>query len=104
MFRFARVCKAAVNAPVPLSVRYDSLLVQCCIAAAVYFGPQDAVIAGLAALNGRAYSNSINRVSDVAEPSAELAKFYVKKGMSADAFTVSQGRRSLQVKFANVYK
>lgn len=103
MFRFSRMAKAAVRAPVPLAVRYDSLLVQCCIAAAIYFGPQDAALAALAAVSGRAYSNSINKPSDVADPAAALEQFYAKKGLSADAFRVAHGS-TWEARFVNMYK
>ena len=104
MFAFSRIVKAgAVRAPIPLSVRYDSLLVQCMIAAAVYFGPQDAAVGLLAAMAGRAQSNSINRPCDVADPSSALEKFYAKKGLSADAFRVAEGS-TYHVRFANMYK
>jgi hypothetical protein len=104
MFAFSRIVKAgAVRAPIPLSVRYDSLLVQCMIAAAVYFGPQDAAVAVLAAMAGRAQSNSVNKPSDVADPNASLEKFYAKKGISGDAFRVAGGS-TYHVRFANMYK
>jgi hypothetical protein len=100
MLRFSK----AVRAPIPLSVRYDSLLVQCCIAAAIYFGPQDAAVAGLAILAGRAGSNSINRPADIAEPTPALDKFYAKKGLTADDFRVSQGGKTVEARFVNMYK
>ena len=104
MFAFTRIARAApVRAPIPLSVRYDSLLVQCMIAAGLYFGPQDAFIGALAFISGRAYSNSYNKPADVAEPSGALEKFYAKKGLSSDSFNVQTGR-SWEVKFANMYK
>lgn len=104
MFAFSRLTRAsAVRAPVPLSVRYDSLLVQCLIAAAFYFGPQDAAIGLLAGISGRAASNSINRPIDVSNPSEVLDKFYAKKGLSADDLRVSQGS-TWHVRFANMYK
>ncbi len=104
MLNLSRLVRSAVRAPVPLSVRYDSLLVQCMIAAAVYFGPQDAAIGLLAAISGRAGSNSINKPADVAEPSAALDAFYAKKGLTVDDFRVSQGGRTWEARFANMYK
>ena len=92
-----------VRAPVPLSVRYDSLLVQCCIAAAVYFGPQDAALGALAFLSGRAGSNSLNKPVDVKDPQAALEKFYAKKGLAPESLTVRGGGRNMEVRFANVY-
>ena len=100
MLRFSKIARA----PIPLSVRYDSLLVQCCIAAAIYFGPQDAAVGLLAAVAGRAGSNSINRPVDVAEPAAALDAFYARKGLSADDFRVSQGGKSWEARFVNMYK
>merc|ERR1740139_351896 len=35
--------KFAVSAPIPMSFRWDSLMVKCVISALVYFVPQDAV-------------------------------------------------------------
>ena len=93
----------AVRAPIPLSVRYDSLLVQCCIAAAVYFGPQDAALGALAFLSGRAGSNSINKPVDVKDANGAVENFYAKKGLSADAFKLKQGGNQWELKFVNVY-
>jgi hypothetical protein len=98
-----RVSRAAIGGPIPLSVRYDSLLVQCMIAAGLYFGPQDAFIGALAFLNGRAYSNSVNKPVDVADPTAALEKFYTKKGLNGEDFKVRQGR-CWEAKFTNMYK
>jgi|LauGreDrversion4_2_1035121.scaffolds.fasta_scaffold67068_3 hypothetical protein len=102
MLKFTRSA-LAVRSPVPLSVRYDSLLVQCCIAAAIYFGPQDAAIAALAFMSGRAGSNSINAAVDTKDPASALEKFYAKKGLTADAFRVKQGGSKWEAKFANMY-
>ena len=105
MFNFSRAAARApmVRAPIPLSVRYDSLLVQCCIAAAIYFGPQDAAIATLAFMSGRAGSNSINKPANIKDAELALEKFYAKKGLTADAFNVRSGGKSMEVRFANVY-
>lgn len=103
MFRFSKLAQSAVRAPIPLAVRYDSLLVQCCIAAAIYFGPQDAAIAALAAISGRAYSNSVNKPSDVADPAVALDQFYAKKGLTAEAFRVAHGS-TWEARFTNMYK
>lgn len=102
MSAFARA--AAVRAPVPLSVRYDSLLVQCMIAAGLYFGPQDAALGLLAAVSGRAGSNSVNKPSDIADPSSALEKFYAKKGLSNNDLRVSQGSKTWEARFVNMYK
>ena len=104
MFQLARAARApVVRSPVPLSVRYDSLLVQCCIAAAIYFGPQDAAIAALAFVSGRAGSNSMNAPSNIQNPESALEKFYAKKGLAADAFRLRQGGSQWELRFANVY-
>jgi len=102
MFKFVKPVMA-VRAPVPLSVRYDSLLVQCCIAAAIYFGPQDAALAGLAFLSGRAGSNSVNAPVDSKDPAGAIEKFYSKKGLSSESFKVKQGGSLWELKFANMY-
>merc|ERR550537_848967 len=38
--------KAVVTSPKPLSMRWDSLMMQCVVAALVYFVPQDLVFVG----------------------------------------------------------
>lgn len=102
---FPTIRASAVRSPIPMTVRYDSLLVQCGIAALVYFVPQDAFIAALAIMNGRAYSNSINRASRVEKPSEAVEKFCAKKGLSTDAFRVmGQSGRHWELEFANRYK
>lgn len=104
MFKFSRVATAA-RSPIPLAVRYDSLLVQCGIAALVYFVPQDAFIAGLAIISGRAYSNSYNKATSVESAPAALEKFYAKKGLDAEQFRVlGQSGNHWQVEFTNKYK
>ncbi len=103
MFKFTKPVFGGVRAPIPLSVRYDSLLVQCCIAAVVYFGPQDAAIGALAFMSGRAGSNSMNKPVDVKDASQAVEKFYAKKGLSSDAFKLKQGGNQWELKFANMY-
>ena len=91
-----------MRSPIPLTVRYDSLLVQCCIAAAIYYGPIDAGIGALTFFNGRAYSNSINKPVDIKDPKSAVEKFCAKKGLSVDDFNVSQGS-TWKLKHANAY-
>ena len=87
-----------------MSVRYDSLLVQCGIAALVYFVPQDAFILSLAVLNGRAYSNSHSKPVELDNAQDAVSKFYAKKGLSAEAFRVQgQTGKNWQLQFANMY-
>jgi hypothetical protein len=104
MFLASRLARSAkVSTPVPLSVRYDSLLVQCCIAAVLYYGPIDAAVVTLGVLNGRAHSNSINRPSDVKNPESAVEAFCAKKGLNQDTFNVLRGGRQWELKFANAY-
>merc|ERR1719436_849830 len=72
---------AKVSAPIPLSIRYDSLFVKCMIAAVVYFVPQDAVF-----LTGLVWDwhNPAARVSPKRKPAdaeSALADFKAKKGL-----------------------
>ena len=105
MLKFSRILNGSpVRAPIPLSVRYDSLLVQCCIAAVVYFGPQDAAIAGLAFLNGRAHSNTVNKPVSLENPNAALEKFYEQKGLDKEKLRVlGQSGNKWELRFTNVY-
>jgi hypothetical protein len=102
MFSFSRITQASAG-PSLISVRYDSLLVQCLIAAGIYFGPQDAALGFLAAVNGRAYSNSYNKPVEVSDPQGAIEKFYAKKGLSEADLDVRRGR-SWEVAFAKMYK
>jgi hypothetical protein len=74
------------------------------IAAGLYFGPQDAALGLLAAISGRAGSNSVNKAADVQDPTAALEKFYEKKGLSNSDFRVSQGGKTWEARFVNMYK
>ena len=102
MFAFSRVAKAA-SGPIPMSVRYDSLLVQCLIAAGLYYGPQDAALGALAAISGRAYSNTYNKPVEVTDPQSAIETFYSKKGLNENDLSIKRGR-SWEVSFAKMYK
>merc|ERR1719498_320185 len=99
---FTPLCKAAipqghavarrgmVSAPIPLSIRMDSLMVKCVIAALIYFVPQDVVFLGGLLTNWRATSNSIASPQWHNDPDEALEAFKAKKGL--DSVAVSKGR------------
>merc|ERR1719386_19944 len=79
-----------VSAPIPLSIRMDSLMVKCVIAALIYFVPQDVIFLGGLLTNWRATSNSIATPQYHADPDEALEAFKAKKGL--DNFAVSKGK------------
>merc|ERR1712232_269062 len=86
---------AYVAAPKPLSLRYDSLMVQCTIAAIVYFVPQDVVVLGGLLWNWHATSSAISPKSKQQDAEAALERFKAKKGL--DNVSVSRGRSTWYV-------
>ena len=90
--------------PKPLAVRKDSLLVQCCIAAAIYFIPQDAAILGIGAIAGRARSRNANAPVALQDPKAGVDSFLKSRGLADDQVQVKEGRSNWEVKLKNVYQ
>eukprot|EP00928_Gymnodinium_smaydae_P045912 TRINITY_DN3055_c0_g2_i2.p1 TRINITY_DN3055_c0_g2~~TRINITY_DN3055_c0_g2_i2.p1 ORF type:complete len:124 (-),score=37.86 TRINITY_DN3055_c0_g2_i2:234-605(-) len=81
---------AAVNSPKPLSMRADSLMFKCVVAALIYFVPQDVVFLGgvLTAWHNKAAS--ISPCKKQADAEAAVEAFKEKKGLSDVG--VSKGR------------
>eukprot|EP00927_Polykrikos_kofoidii_P061432 TRINITY_DN5626_c0_g2_i1.p1 TRINITY_DN5626_c0_g2~~TRINITY_DN5626_c0_g2_i1.p1 ORF type:complete len:122 (+),score=10.46 TRINITY_DN5626_c0_g2_i1:81-446(+) len=81
---------APVTSPRPLSIRYDSLMVQCTVAAVIYFVPQDLVfLAGLFT----AWHNKASTISPChrqADVETAVEQFKAKKGL--ESIQVSKGR------------
>merc|ERR1719162_204858 len=86
---------AKVTSPVPLSIRKDSLFVQCTIAALVYFVPQDVVILGPLFWSWHSTASAINPKKKQPDAEAALEAFKAKKGL--DKLDVSRGRSTWYV-------
>eukprot|EP00927_Polykrikos_kofoidii_P027863 TRINITY_DN243_c0_g1_i2.p1 TRINITY_DN243_c0_g1~~TRINITY_DN243_c0_g1_i2.p1 ORF type:complete len:125 (+),score=16.82 TRINITY_DN243_c0_g1_i2:69-443(+) len=81
---------APVTSPRPLSIRYDSLMVQCTVAALIHYVPPFVVFLGgvFTAWHNRASTISpCRRQADVAEA---VEKFKAQKGV--ESVNVSKGR------------
>ena len=89
--------------PRPLSIRMDSLLVQCMIAAAIYFVPQDAAMLGLGLVYARSQSRNINAPANLDDPKKSLNAFLASRGLEASQVEIKQGR-TWQVKMNSMFK
>ena len=90
--------------PQPLTVRTDSLLVQCMIAAGIFFVPQDLAVLGLGFFVGRANSRSRNAPGDVQDPKLAIDKFLESRGLDAAKVVVNEGRGTWKVSLNSVFK
>ena len=106
MFVYSRkfLSGAYTGMPRPLAVRSDSLLVQCMIAAAIFFVPQDAAVLGLGVLLGRSNSRNVNAPVAVADPQTAVDNFLKSRGLTADKVDVSQGKRTWEVTINTIYQ
>ncbi len=90
--------------PMPLAVRTDSLLVQCMIAAGIFFVPQDAAALGLGFLIGRANSRNRNAPGNVQDPKQAIDKFLSSRGLDESKVTVKQGMGTWKVSMNSLFK
>ncbi|CAE8582637.1 unnamed protein product [Polarella glacialis] len=81
---------AAPSTPRPLSIRMDSLMVKCLIAAVVYFVPQDLVFLSGLFWTWHHTASSISPKISQKDAAAAVEEFKAKKGL--DKVTVYQGR------------
>jgi hypothetical protein len=102
MFSFSR--KLFAGMPRPLAIRTDSLLVQCIVAAGIFFVPQDIAILGLGFLLGRSHSRNVNGPVNLGNPQAAVDNFLQSRGLKADQVTFSQGSRNWEVQINSVYQ
>ena len=102
MFIRSQLSRFAV-VPKPLSIRKDSLLVQCLIAAAIYFVPQDAVALGAGFFLGRAHSRGINNPQNIQEPKKAVEAYLASRGLQVDNVNVRQGSNVWEVKLKSVF-
>mmetsp|Transcript_110272 Transcript_110272/g.355632 ORF Transcript_110272/g.355632 Transcript_110272/m.355632 type:complete len:122 (-) Transcript_110272:6-371(-) len=81
--------------PKLMSIRYDGLFIKCCVAALVYFVPQDVVILGGLFWSWHSASSSISPKKKQADAEAALEAFKAKKGL--DDLKVYKGRSTWHV-------
>uniref|UniRef100_A0A7S4RTL2 Uncharacterized protein n=1 Tax=Alexandrium monilatum TaxID=311494 RepID=A0A7S4RTL2_9DINO len=86
---------AAVTSPRPLSIRMDSLLVKCFIAAVIYFGPQDAAFLGGLFWIWHTKASAISPKKCQKDAAAAVEEFKAKKGL--EDVKVSKGRSTWRV-------
>merc|ERR1719385_24607 len=86
---------AAVASPKPLSIRMDGLMVQCVVAALVYFVPQDIVFLSGLLYKWHADATSVAPKQKQADAEAALAEFKAKKGL--EDVQISKGRSTWYV-------
>ncbi len=80
------------------------MLVQCMIAAGVFFVPQDVAVLGLGFLVGRANSRNRNAPGNVQDPKVAIDKFLESRGLDADKVGVKQGRGTWKVSLNSVFQ
>eukprot|EP00401_Gymnodinium_catenatum_P081188 CAMPEP_0117544442 /NCGR_PEP_ID=MMETSP0784-20121206/45573_1 /TAXON_ID=39447 /ORGANISM="" /LENGTH=131 /DNA_ID=CAMNT_0005341241 /DNA_START=62 /DNA_END=457 /DNA_ORIENTATION=- len=81
---------ATVTSPRPLSVRMDSLMVKCVVAALIYFVPQDAIFLGGVLMAWHSKASSISPCTKAADVEAAVEEFKAKKGL--ESVNVYKGR------------
>lgn len=79
-----------ITMPIPMSLRMDSLMVKCVIAALIYFVPQDVVFLAGLLKNWRATSNQVSCPQWHEDPDAAVEAFKAKKGL--DDVKVQKGK------------
>ena len=104
LFYTRKLLATTTGVPRPLAIRSDSLLVQCLIAAGIWFVPQDAAAVTLGLLYGRSNSRNINAPANVSDPDKAVSKYLASRGISADNVDISQGSRTWEVKMKTVYQ
>merc|ERR1712060_528945 len=86
---------AAVTSPRPLSIRMDSLMMQCVVAALIYFVPQDLVFVGGLLMAWHSKAKCISPCKKQADVEAAVEAFKEKKGL--EEVQVSKGSRTWRV-------
>eukprot|EP00930_Biecheleria_cincta_P011461 TRINITY_DN11429_c0_g1_i2.p1 TRINITY_DN11429_c0_g1~~TRINITY_DN11429_c0_g1_i2.p1 ORF type:complete len:144 (+),score=36.69 TRINITY_DN11429_c0_g1_i2:61-432(+) len=87
---------AKVTSPRPLSIRGDGLMIQCVVAALVYFVPQDAVFLGGLFWTWHNYGAKAAPKQKQADAEAALEEFKAKKGL--EDVKISKGRSTWYVR------
>ncbi len=95
---------AGFKMPVLSSMRKDSLLVGCLIAAVIYYVPQDLGLIGMYLIGKSAGSKSIDVRKDLDNPQESLDQFLSSRGLDAASVKVTgkSGNR-WAVKMANQF-
>merc|ERR1719284_1612528 len=81
---------AAVTSPRPLSMRVDSLMFKCVVAALIYFVPQDLVFVGGLLMAWHSKASSISPCQKQKDVEAAVEAFKEKKGL--EDCTIYKGR------------
>mmetsp|Transcript_17151 Transcript_17151/g.30079 ORF Transcript_17151/g.30079 Transcript_17151/m.30079 type:complete len:121 (+) Transcript_17151:74-436(+) len=84
-----------VSSPRPLSIRGDSLMVQCVVAALVYFVPQDIVFLGGLFWSWHTTASLTSPKAKQADADSAVEEFKAKKGL--EKVSVYKGRSTWQV-------
>merc|ERR1712183_648190 len=80
----------ASSMPSTLSVRWDGLFIQCCVAAIIYFVPQDAVFLAGVLWVTHSTASAISPKTKTADVDAAVEQFKAKKGL--ESVKVIKGR------------
>merc|ERR1712187_895045 len=81
---------AAVTSPRPLSIRMDSLMFKCVVAALIYFVPQDLVFLTGLVMAWHSKASSISPCKKQPDVESAVEAFKAKKGL--EDINVSKGR------------
>mmetsp|Transcript_22633 Transcript_22633/g.57716 ORF Transcript_22633/g.57716 Transcript_22633/m.57716 type:complete len:126 (-) Transcript_22633:114-491(-) len=92
---FTRGAAQVVTSPMPLSFRMDGLMMQCVVAALIYFVPQDLVfLTGLFRM-WHVEAASVSPCQKQSDAEAAVEEWKAKKGL--DKVAVAKGSRTWQV-------
>merc|ERR1712232_1102149 len=67
--------------PIPLSIRMDGLFTQCCIAAVIYFVPQDIVFLAGLIMFWHSTASTVSPCKKYSDVDAAIEEFKAKKGL-----------------------
>mmetsp|Transcript_81326 Transcript_81326/g.175742 ORF Transcript_81326/g.175742 Transcript_81326/m.175742 type:complete len:122 (-) Transcript_81326:63-428(-) len=87
-----------VSSPKPLSMRWDGLMMQCVVAAVVYFVPQDLIFVGGLFASWHAQASTISPCQKQSDAEGAVAAWKAKKGL--ENVDVYKGSRTWQVSMA----
>ncbi|KAF4745749.1 hypothetical protein FOZ63_018366 [Perkinsus olseni] len=88
-----------------MMLRYDSLLWQCTIAAAIWFVPQDIAAVSAFLLYGRSKSRTINQPVYVDNVDAAANEYFQRKGLDpSKMMMVRKSSKVTEVKYSDMYK
>merc|ERR1712107_441201 len=73
--------RSMATGPVPLSIRMDGLFTQCCIAAVIYFVPQDLVFVGGLLAHWHSRASAISPCKTHKDVDEAIEEYKAKKGL-----------------------